>query len=140
MEQERGNAGYTPDRNSLTTEEKIGSLFQADSLLSVQYFETLRRRTLLEPEKRLMLAMLEDAIDSIQKNVLASDVRRSRLFQDAEEWILDVNGDWVFSFENVCETLGLSPAYVRQGVLRWMKNKLSKGRENRSWEQKKLAV
>ena len=38
--------------------------------MSAQYFENLRSKT-LEPEKRLMLAVLEDAINCFQDNVLA---------------------------------------------------------------------
>lgn len=47
-----------------TMDEKLASLFQPDTLLSTQYFDNLRRNNLLEPEKRLMLALLEDAIHS----------------------------------------------------------------------------
>jgi hypothetical protein len=48
-------------------DERIGSLFQPDSLLVAQYFGTLRRETLFEPEKRLMLAILEDAINGFAR-------------------------------------------------------------------------
>jgi hypothetical protein len=83
--EERANTVRTTDRTSLTMDERIGSLFQSDSLLVAQYFETLRRKTLFEPEKRLMLAILEDAINCFQDNLLAQDVRRSRLFHEVEE-------------------------------------------------------
>ena len=139
MSEESASIVRTPDRTGLTTDEKIGSLFQPDSLLSTQYFETLRRKTLLEPEKRLMLAILEDGINCFQENLRAQDVRRSRLFQDAEAWIVELDGDWVFSFENVCEALDINPAYVRQGLLRWRENKLSKHPEPRSSQRKKMA-
>src|SRR2546427_4365343 len=139
MSEERASIVRTPDRTGLTTDEKIGSLFQPDSLLSAQYFETLRRKTLVEPEKRLMLAILEDGINCFQENLRAQDVRRSRLFQDAEAWIVELDGDWVFSFENVCEALGINPAYVRQGLLRSRENKLSKHPEPRSSQRKKMA-
>jgi hypothetical protein len=43
-------------------EEKIALLFQPDALLAPQYFENFRRKTPLEPEKKLMLAILEDAV------------------------------------------------------------------------------
>ena len=65
-----------------------------------------------------MLAILEDAVDCFQNKVFAQSVKGRRLFQEAEKWIVEVDGDWVFSFENVCETLELNPAYVRQGLLR----------------------
>jgi hypothetical protein len=45
----------------LSVEERVASLFQQDTLLPAQYFETFRRKFYLEPEKRLMLAILDDA-------------------------------------------------------------------------------
>jgi hypothetical protein len=66
------------------------------------------------------LAILEDAVDCFQNNVFAQSVKGRRLFQEAEKWVVEVDRDWLFSFENVCETLELNPAYVRQGLLRWM--------------------
>lgn len=48
------------------------------------------------------------------------------MFCEAEEWILEEDGDWPFSFENVCEVLGLNPRYVRQGLIRWRNKKLAK--------------
>ena len=45
------------------TEEKLTLLFQPDMLLSHQYFASFRTKR-LEPEKRLMLAVLEDAVAS----------------------------------------------------------------------------
>ena len=53
------------------TDERIASLFQPDTVLSSQYFENLRRKTLFEPERRLMLAILEDGIDCYLKNLFA---------------------------------------------------------------------
>jgi hypothetical protein len=120
MNSEGASSAYMREQTGLTTDERIGSLFQPSSLLSAEYFEALRRKTILEPEKRLMLAILEDAVDCFQNNVFAQSVKGRRLFQEAEKWVVEVDGDWVFSFENVCETLELNPAYVRQGLLRWM--------------------
>jgi len=139
MDSERASSAYTRDQTGLTPDERIGALFQPDSLLSAHYFGTLRRKTLLEPEKRLMLAILEDAIHCFQDNLLTQNVRSRRLFEEAEEWIVEADGDWIFSFENICEALGFSPAYLREGLLRWMKNKLPKHRKRASpWEGKKM--
>ncbi len=111
-------------------DEKIASLFQPDTLLSAQYFETLRRRV-LDPEKRLMLAIIEEAIGSYQKYLCAQDRRGRTLFGDAEKWIWDEDSNWVFSFENICEALGLTPTYVRCGLLRWKEKELSRRRSTR---------
>jgi hypothetical protein len=120
MDSETARSAYLRDQTGLTAEERIGVRFQPDSLLSAQYFDTLRRKSFLEPEKRLMLAILEDAVDCFQNNVLAQSLKSRRLFQEAEKWIVEVDGDWFFSFENICETLEINPAYVREGLLQWM--------------------
>ena len=106
----------------ITVQEKVGSLFQPDVLLPAQYFETLRRKT-LEPEEKLMLAVLEDGVACFLKYLRAENRTGKTLFRDAEEWIWAENSDWLFSFENICEALGLSPTYVRRGLLRWMERK-----------------
>ncbi len=58
-----------------------------------------------------------------QKHVFAHSEREKRLFQETEEWILEKDGDWFFSFENVCETLGFYPDYIRHGLLAWKEAK-----------------
>jgi len=108
----------------LSMEERVTSLFQPDTLLPEQYLETFRRKLHLEPEKKLMLAVLEDAIACYQKYILARDGKGKILFQETEEWVLDGNGDWLFSFANVCDTLGFDPDYVRRGLLEWKAKKL----------------
>lgn len=103
----------------LSMEERVTSLFQPDTLLPEQYLETFRRKLHLEPEKKLMLAVLEDAIACFQKYVFARDGKGRMLFQEAEDWVQDSNSDWLFAFGNVCETLGFSPDYLRQGLVQW---------------------
>jgi len=125
MDSETASSAYLGDQTGLTA----GAGFQPDSLLSAQYFETLRRKNFLEPEKRLMLAILEDAVDCFQNNLLRPSLKSRRLFQEAEKWIVEVDGDWIFSFENVCEALGLNPAYVRQGMLRMVLSTLGTASE-----------
>ena len=137
MEQVEGSA--TSERGGLTSEEKIASLFQPDTLLSDQYFENLRRKTFFEPEKRLMLAVLEDAINCFQDNVLAESGKAKKLFDEAEEWVFDEGGEWIFSFRNVCEHLGFNPDYVRRGLLRWKEKKLASQPSRRVWEGTRMA-
>lgn len=110
---------------SLGAEEKMGSLFQPDTLLPAQYFDTVRRKARLEPEKRLMLGILEDAIVCFQKYVFARDGRGKGIFRGAEDWILEENSDQLFSFENICEVLGFNPKYVRKGLLLWKEMELA---------------
>jgi hypothetical protein len=122
-----------------TMDEKLASLFQPDTLLSSQYFDSLRRKTLFEPEKRLMLALLEDAIHCFQDNLSAQTARKKKLFDEALDWIVETDGDWIFSFDHVCETLGFTPEYMRQGLLHWKEKHRPRRLELRPWEGKKLA-
>ena len=106
-------------------QENVAFLFQADSLVPAEYFETFRRKTHLEPEKRLMLAVLDDAIACFQKYVSAREGRGEKIFGEAEDWFLEENGDWPFAFENICDVLGIDPHYLRQGLLHWKEKHLA---------------
>jgi hypothetical protein len=103
----------------LSMEERVTSLFQPDTLLPDQYLDTFRRKLHLEPEKKLMLAILEDAIACYQKYLFARDSKGKALFEEAAEWVEEVNGSGVFAFDSVCETLGLNPDYLRRGMTEW---------------------
>jgi hypothetical protein len=103
----------------LTTGERLTSLFQPDTVMPDQYLETFRRLTHLQPEKRLMLAVLEDGVACYQKYVMARDGRGKRIFKETEEWVLEEPSERLFCFANVCETLGLNADYLRQGLMRW---------------------
>jgi hypothetical protein len=103
----------------LSMEERVTSLFQPDTLLPDQYFETFRRKFHLEPEKKLMLAILEDAVACFQKYIFARDGKGKALFREAEEWVEGRNADGIFSFDSVCEMLSFDPAYLRGGLISW---------------------
>ena len=118
---------------SLGVEEKMGSLFQPDTLLPAQYFDTVCRKANSEPEKKLMLAILEDTVDCFQKYIFARDGRGKGIFREAEDWILEENSDRLFSFETVCDALGFNPSYVRQGLLRWKEMKLAERSKSKNW-------
>ena len=86
--------------------------------------ETFQRKRYWEPEERLMLAVLDDAIACFQKYAFARDRKGKVLFQEAEEWVQATNHDWPFSFVNICEMLGFGPDYLRQGLAEWKAAKL----------------
>lgn len=87
-----------------------------DSTLRDQYFATFRRSEHLEPEMALLVAILEDAIHCYRKYRAARDRAGREQFREAEKWIMEEGDDWLFSFANVCELLGLDPQYIRRGV------------------------
>ncbi|MGB7947855.1 MAG: hypothetical protein WCH75_09260 [Candidatus Binatia bacterium] len=89
-------------------------------------FDRLHKRKIREKEEALMLAVLADAVECFQKYVLAEDVPGKKSFREAETWILEQNSDWVFSFQNICETLALNPDYVRRGLMEWKERHLGR--------------
>ncbi|HYD49766.1 MAG TPA: hypothetical protein VEB21_15525 [Terriglobales bacterium] len=99
-------------------------LLQPDTLLPLQYFAALRRKATQEPERRLVIAVLEDAVDCYQKYFGASDRRGQQLFVDAEDWFLDTDRSWPFAFENICDFIGVNSEYLRRGLQAWKERML----------------
>ena len=102
-----------------TLDERYAGLFQPDTLLPSQFFDRVRRRTEHEGERRLMIAVLEDAVDVYRKQAAARDARGEQLFREAEEWIEDRDRSWLFSFENICDVLDIDGDYLRRGLHEW---------------------
>jgi hypothetical protein len=105
-------------------EPEAAFLSKPDSIDVRQYLHTLHRRAFTEPEMRLMLVVLQDALSCLDKYVLTRNRKGKMLFHETEDWVFTTNEDWVFSFNNICEALGFNPEYVRKGVTQWKTAKL----------------
>jgi hypothetical protein len=103
----------------ITAEDRVQELFQPDTLLPSQYFDRIRRKASVDGERRLMVAILEDAVDVYRKQAAARDRKRRQLFDDAEAWIESADTSWIFSYENICDVLGIDSAYLRNGLRAW---------------------
>ena len=73
------------DRNQ--AEERLSDLFEPDILLPVQYFAALKRKRVSCGEHRLLVAIMQDAIECFQKHLHARDSKRRQLYIEAEAWI-----------------------------------------------------
>jgi len=142
QEAELSKKGRTPfwirstAQGAVAFEEKALAIFQPDTLVSVQYQATYQRRFHLDAERSLMLAVLEDAILCFQDNFRAICRRKRSLYNDAEEWIFSNDRSYLFSFENICDALGMDPAFIRQGLIRWKQarqQQTEEGENNRKW-------
>jgi hypothetical protein len=98
---------------------RVSSFFQVDTLATHQYHDTYRRKIPQQSEIRLMLAVLEDAINCYQDNIFAVNKKRIQLFKEAEDWFMNDDASWIFSFVSICSILNLEPGYFRQGIKRW---------------------
>ena len=111
--------------NTNVVSDTFSHLLQPDTLLPSQYFATLKRKGAHEPERRLVIAVLQDAVDCFQKHLLARDPKARQLYLDAEEWICSTDRSWQFSFENVCDLLQINSEYLRRGLMKWRDRRLN---------------
>jgi hypothetical protein len=102
--------------------DAIAGIFIPDILTPTQYYDGLRADGCTRPIKRLMLAVLADAIRCYQTYVESRRGAQRRLFLEAEAWLMDRRADGAFAFETVCETLGIDPNCLREGLRRWRLN------------------
>lgn len=97
------------------TEEEAWSAAHDDTLIPAEY-QDQRQRSQLDPERRLMLAILQDAVACYRRNAGTQLGKGRRLFLEVETWIKDHRSDRLFSFGNVCDTLGIDPDYLTRGL------------------------
>jgi hypothetical protein len=91
---EAQSSKYAGNHNRINVEEKIISLFEPDTLVSRLIIENFQKDP-HSAEKRLMLAVLEDAINCFQVNVMARSGTK-KLFNESEDWIMGWDDDWIF--------------------------------------------
>ena len=97
-------------------EERNLNIGGIDADAPQRYFDTFRRAEYLEPEKVLLLAVLEDAIHCYRKFATAHDRAGRERFREVEQWLVGGGNDWIFAFETLCGLLALDPDYVRRGI------------------------
>ena len=93
--------------------------FQPGTLLPVQWHGNVVADSSLVPEKRLLLAILAEAVATLQRYVLDDGRRGQRLYREAKAWVLSDDVSWPCTFRNICDAPGIDPVYVRHGVMRW---------------------
>lgn len=119
MELKKTHLEEEQQEKSFGTEDRLSPLFQPDTLMSDEYFANYRRRIPLEPEKTLLLAVLEDGVRTFQDNIFAETGKKRVLLDEAREWLFTDGVEHVFSFNSVCTSLGIDPGYIRRGLKRW---------------------
>jgi hypothetical protein len=88
---------------------------EAYPLLPVQYAELYQGSESPQPERRLMLAVLSDAIVLFQTRAAMATQRRE--FEEARRWILSNDRVWPYSFVNVCDELGIAFEPLRRTLV-----------------------
>jgi hypothetical protein len=104
------------------------SLFEPDVLIAELSGATRRNSAAQSSEKRLMLAVLQNAFDCYQKYLHANDAAGRELFEEAAAWIRSTNREGLFSFENISEALDIEAEYFRRGLAEWHNRQLDSQR------------
>jgi hypothetical protein len=98
-------------------DEQAGSFkdnapFEADIILPSQYFESVGSHQ-LSGEQRLMLAVLVDAVNVLHSWKGTGSALKRRNFAEAVQWINSQGNHYPFSFDNVCDALGIEAGLLR---------------------------
>jgi hypothetical protein len=105
--------------------EILAELFAPEVVLPEQLTQGYRRDSYVSGEKALMLAVLEDGIRCFQEHLTNPRSNPRLLSKQAEEWIRAVDYEWPFSFNNVCETLGIDPEALREKLVTWKAQRIA---------------
>jgi hypothetical protein len=92
--------------------EASDGLGLTDIILPSQYFGAMGGGGLCS-EQRLMLAVLVDAINILQGWHRLGNARKRRAFAEAAQWVTTRGTGYPFSFDSICDALGIDPAILR---------------------------
>jgi hypothetical protein len=93
-----------------------GPGLEPETVLPEQFF---RRSGGSSPERRLMLAILEEALLDLRRSANRRTRRMRRLANEVEGWFAANDDGWPCSFLRICHALGLDAAAVRTRLARW---------------------
>src|SRR4029450_2534463 len=96
-------------RRKRTPKNEALAFYEFETVLPAQFYSP-QRRCSLQPEKRLMLAVLDGAV--------ASHPRAHPLAPETDAWFRVDAFTWPSSFANLCEALALDRNAVRVALRR----------------------
>jgi hypothetical protein len=96
----------------------LARILEPDIFLPSQFYGSGGLSRKLEGEKRLMIAVLKDAVECMEKYRDSRSSAGRCNYENAIEWVMDNSTDWLFSFTNICDLLGFDPQYLRDVLLK----------------------
>jgi hypothetical protein len=96
----------------------LARILEPDVFLPSQFYGTGGLSRQVDGEKRLMIAILKDAVECLNKYRGARSSLGSSQYQNALEWVEDEGTEWLFSFNNICDLLGFDPGYLRKMLIK----------------------
>ena len=98
--------------------EDVQRMLEGDILTPSQFYDSRRGTQTDDPLRRLMFAVLRDALICLSAR-LGSAVR-PRDVREAMEWVGNETDDHPFSFNSVCDSLGINPGALRTALKDWL--------------------
>ena len=96
----------------------LARILEPDIFLPSQFYGAGGLSRKLEGEKRLMIAVLKDAVECLDKYRGARSSVGQCQYQSAIEWVQDTDTDWLFSFTNMWDLFSFVPDYSRETLLK----------------------
>jgi hypothetical protein len=113
----------SPGVSMIPDDDFADSPMEGEFILPSQFFEGCKKEA-GEPIRRLMLAVLADALRCYQKGMGTRSGGRKQAFLEAEQWLFSRTADAPFSFENVCSALNIGPEYFRDALRKWRMDRI----------------
>jgi hypothetical protein len=96
--------------------DDLPNIFAGVGILPIQYGESRRRKLPSEGERKLLFAVLEDAIRTYLRHRDSAIARDNEDFVEAAEWLSCDEECGPFSCVSVCEALGIDADCLRSGI------------------------
>ncbi|MDH3443543.1 MAG: hypothetical protein OEN50_06430 [Deltaproteobacteria bacterium] len=90
----------------------------SETRMELAYVEQLNRRHFDEGAKKLMLAVLQEALNNFVQFLDAKTPEHREQFREVDSWFWRDEDEWLFSFNAIAEHLGINPSYFRVGLMR----------------------
>lgn len=96
--------------------DSLPPFLQPECLLPVQYNALVRKHAVEGGERRLLLAVLKDALRSYLKNMHGRTAHARHDFEEIYYWFHAQDQEGIFAYEHLCDALGIHPEPLR----RWL--------------------
>lgn len=97
--------------------DDLPNIFASIGILPIQYAESRRRKLPSEGERKLLFAVLEDAIRNYLRHRDGdAAARNNEDFVEAAEWLSSDHDTGPFAFVSICEALGIDADCLRLGI------------------------
>jgi hypothetical protein len=100
----------------------LARILEPDTCLPSQFYGNRGISRQLEGEKRLMIAVLKDAVECLEKYRSSRNGPGRELYENSLAWVSDAATEWLFSFDNICGLLGFDPQYTRDFLMKRERN------------------